>query len=87
MDNRDKIASKIAKTLGMSIKSVHQIVGSPFDLAHKTIVSKTPRSIYIRKVGTFIAPSVREELRELRITNSINKKKAEENNSDPIHFN
>jgi hypothetical protein len=86
VDNRDKITSKVAKLLGLIIHKVEQVVSVPFDMAHKAIMQKTQRSIYIRNVGTFIPYDVRGEIIKSKHATWEEKKNKTQQDEDPISF-
>lgn len=63
MDNRDRVIKETAKRVGMPMSVVRLVVGSPLLLAKAAIVNKTPRSVYLRKVGTLLSPEIRLKIR------------------------
>ena len=88
MDNKDRLIKETAEHLGLTIAVVRAIVSSPLELASKTVLKNLPRSIYIRKVGTFISPQVRIELRETQLAGyKAKKEKRKPDEEDPIEFN
>lgn len=87
MDNKDKIIKETAQRMNLPINVVRAIVSSPFDLASKTIIADLNRSIYIKKVGTFLAPAVRERIFATQKERWAEKKLRKSQEEDPTEFN
>jgi uncharacterized protein YdiU (UPF0061 family) len=88
MQNKDKIIKEVAVELGIPATKVLEVVMSQLDLARKTMQGREKRSVYIRKVGTFVGPAVKTELfdkikqtRQIKKLNAVNKQE-----EDPLEF-
>lgn len=87
MDNKDKIIKETAQRMNLPINVVRAIVSSPLDLASKTIIGNINRSIYLKKVGTFLAPAVRERIFATQKERREDKKLRKSQEEDPMEFN
>ena len=85
MQNRDKIIREVAKDLGIPQTKVREAVSSQTELVKKAMQKKEAVSVYLRKVGTFISPSVKKSLINQKIQNS-KAKKANKDIEYPTHF-
>lgn len=87
MDNKDKIIKETAQRMNLPVNVVRAIVSSPLDLASKTIIGNINRSIYLKKVGTFLAPAVRERIFATQKERREDKKLRKSQEEDPMEFN
>ena len=85
MQNRDKISKEVAQKLGVSISTVTKVMASQSLLVKETIMSKKPRSIYFRKLGTFVGPKIKAFITTQKIENSKKRVKSK-NIQDPFEF-
>lgn len=87
MDNKDKIIKETAQRMNLPVSVVRSIVSSQFDLVSKTIIGNIDRSIYIKRVGTFLAPAVRERIFATQKERREEKKLKKSQEEDPTEFN
>ena len=89
MQNREKIIKEVAKKLGLSPKVVREVVYSQCKVARDTMATGGTKSVYIRKLGTFMHKDTRYTLNAERIKKSNERKQQSIDNQDledPLEF-
>ena len=89
MQTRDKIIKAVAEELSLPKNVVRDIVMAQTMLVKKTMLEKSAKTVYLRKVGLFMPKEVRLRLAEERIERRQEKLKNKDNNedcSDPLEF-
>jgi hypothetical protein len=85
MDNRDRIAIKVAKKLSLPNKKVVEVLTSHFMLAATTMRQSIDRTIYIPHIGYYMPRTIQRAIYAQKVENRKNRvyKNQEE---EPVRF-
>jgi len=88
MDNRDRLAKDVAKTVGLPTKVAEAVVDSQFRMAREMVQNGSDRSVYFRKLGYLVPASVRYDITGQHFA-AVNEKIAnkQQKGDDPVTFN